>query len=308
MHFAHIGQRFCSRCYKALTDAASMEVGVGPVCRNLDNALLAQTIPSNIEAAVAAYQSLDVGTLSPEVVNTFIKIETDLVADGAATRLDWREVVKRIEWMRSYGMPSKTDEALIAIVKALGYIGIVSMWCGEASSGEATCSFADGRFIVSGPQNKAFRISIKKVSGYRFHYAKTGEDRPSWSLPASQGAAFKSLVATHYPNHKGLQDALASAGAFLASQPAPEATPVAPAAPEPVQAAPSAYVKVAEGGALLLKTPYNGGFIAEIKTIPYKSRAWDGIDKVWKVSPEYKARALATLLKFFPDADTSAAQ
>ena len=143
-HFGHIGQRFCSRCYKQLTDAASMEVGVGPICRHLDNALMAQCIPSNVEAAVAAYRGLDVGTLPPETVNTFVKIEADLVADNAATRLDWREVVKRIEWMRSHGMPQGTDAALIAIVGALGYIGVVSMWLGEASSGEATCSFVEG--------------------------------------------------------------------------------------------------------------------------------------------------------------------
>jgi hypothetical protein len=340
-HLGHVGQRFCSRCYKALTDAASQEVGVGPICRNLDNALLAAKIPSDLPKALEAYKSVDVGTLPPETVATFIKLEADIIAPDAETRLDWRETVKRIEWMRSFGMPSHTYQHLLHIVEALGYIGVASMWKGEAASGEATCAFVEGRLMVQGPQNKSFRIAIKKLMGWKYHQVKPGEERPWWSLPASQSAAFQTLLMGHYPNHKGLGDALTAAQKFeeerkAAAEAAAKAAaekmaqtlaldPVLPpwkAPPEAIAAAitaavesaidapqPDAYVKVAANGALLLKTPYHKGFIADLKTtIPYGNRAWDGIDKVWKVSPQYKTQALAILTKFFPAADVSAVQ
>ena len=43
--------RHCSRCQKALTDAVSLEVGVGPICRSIDNHVLAVTIPADLVAA-----------------------------------------------------------------------------------------------------------------------------------------------------------------------------------------------------------------------------------------------------------------
>jgi hypothetical protein len=318
-----VGQRFCSRCYKALTDAASMEVGVGPICRKLDNALLAAKIPSDLPKALEAYKLVDVGTLPPETVATFIKLEADLIAADAGSRHDWRETVKRIEWMRSFGMPGHTYGHLLAIVEALGYIGVAAMWKGEAASGEATCAFVEGRLMVQGPQNKSFRIAVKKLMGWKFTPVKPGKERPWWSLPASSGDVFTKLVMSHYPNSKGLGEAVSAAQTYAAEQKAIAeakakaaalaAMPVAPVvevapAVTPAPSAP-AYIKLAENGALLLKTPYNKGFIAELKTsIPYGSRAWDGMDKVWKVAPEYKAQAVASTLKYFEAADVSAAQ
>ena len=101
--------------------------------------------------------------------------------------------------------------------------------------------------------------------------------------------------------------ALAEAHAFISNKQAPAAAPAA-AAPA-AKPSPEAYVKDAENGSLLLKTPYHKDFILTLKTqIPYASRSWDGLDKVWKVAPAYKDAALAILAKFFPAADTSAAK
>ena len=297
--------RHCVRCGKELTDAASMLVGVGPVCRKLDNALLAQAIPSDLPKAVEAYKSVDVGTLPPETISTFLKIESALIAADALYCLDWRETVKLIEWICSWG--GTPSCGLMNIVSALGYVGLVAMWKGEAASGQATISFAEGRLFVSGPKNKAFRFAIKKVAGWKFHPSKMAGERPSWSLPHTQAQAFEKLIVTHYPNHTPMTEALNAASVFHPVEPPMPPQFSGVPLPTPVLNPPAAYVSVSPEGLLLVKTPYNVAFLDMLKcSIPYGKRGWDPVSKVWKVAAEFKPQVLKALSQFFPLADVSA--
>ena len=296
-----------------------MEVGIGPVCRKLDNAILARQIPSDLPKALAAYKSVDVGTLPPETVPVFINIEADLIAPDAETRLDWRETVKRIEWLRSFSIiPKVAMQAFLNIVESLGYIGLASLWNGEAATGKSFVWFTAGRIFVSGPQNKAARLAFKAIYGWKFHgggytpmVAKPdGEMVKAWSFPVAAHEQVQKAVWSHYPNNEGLDTAINLAKGYLfeqaalAAEAAEAAAKLVPAAPAP--AAPvsksTALASLAENGWVRLRTPYRPAFIAAIKTLPYTARKWVPDEKVWEVAPEFKAKAIELLKAAFPDA------
>lgn len=53
-----------------------------------------------------------------------------------------------------------------------------------------------------------------------------------------------------------------------------------------------------EGGKIVVRTPYNEGFVADLKNnIPYSMRKWEG--GVWNVDPKYEEQATDITKKYF---------
>ena len=268
----HIGSRTCTRCRLPLTDAASMEAGIGPICRKMDNHVLATQIPANITAAREALFA--VGTQDAVLTATFAKVEMDLYADTA----DYRATVKRIEWILSHPIPSNDRKAFEAVVTALGYVALVAMWNGEVAKGKATVRFEAGRLYLKGPNNKAGRSALKAIPGRQFHGETT-----EWSVPAKQLGDFAKVVAKHWPNHDAtaLGEALTAAGAHVSG-------PVVP------------WTLTLKGDVLTVKTPYHAGFVEALKgAVHYKDRRWNGFDKVWEVNPACEAQVKTALAACF---------
>lgn len=326
--------RACSRCGKELTDAASMEAGVGPICRKLDNALLAKIIPANPGLAKKLWGTISVLLAPPDTVHTLT-----MVADKVATMPDvdddcfggdWRETVKRIEWVLSHKLPDMMKTALYGFVEALGYSGLVAMWLGEAASGVTQIFFIAGRLVMAGPRNKPGQVAMKAIPGRQFR-AKTASLPAAWSVPASQAAAFELVVKKHWPNYQGLTAALAEAAAFLAlpelvSVPKPVTTEALQsvqtgvAAPmtveeiyqelkelEPVVASitksatkpePKYWITV-DGDNLSVRTPYNWNFVQQLKSLFYKDRAWNKVAACWVVKKTHLAFVEALCEQFF---------
>lgn len=318
---SHIGSRHCCRCDLPLTDAASLDEGIGPICRKLDNALLARAIQSDLPKALEAYKQVDILSIVAETQATYLELEAALTAPDAAQREDWRKEVKRVEWILSHGQTQQNQKALKSLVLALGYVGIVSLWNGEAATGLATIAFVPetGLLIVSGPQNKAARIHFKKIHGWNFTQPKTGDDKPFWSFPAKQFAEVKAAVWSHYPNNQGLAEALKAAQSFAEEQAKKAAEEAAKKAAEQAKITQMAQQAIAEapagklvgisdkvtleevGDLLKVKTPYHVVFIASLKAqVPYGFRNWNPSEKVWEVSTTYRKAVEGMLTKFFP--------
>lgn len=281
----HHAGRACVRCRKELTDAASMEVGIGPICRKLDNAILAAQIPSDIAAARQALKGVPVEALDPQTVLTFAEVDVAVTSVEALTRADWRKEVKRLEWLLSF--QASRDVALKPLtdtVRALGYVGLAALWEGKASTGVAKVRFADGRLYVAGPRNADFRYAIKQqIPGWKFHYAKGADERPEWSVPCAYHAEFRDLLYTYYPICEGRTEALEAAAHYIAVKPNPMTAPTTTVtAPAPIT---KSKVRI-EAGTDWAKvyTPYNAGFIADLKTgIAYGERRWNPVERCWEV-------------------------
>jgi hypothetical protein len=282
--------RACTRCHKELTDAASMEAGIGPICRKLDNALLAKLIPSNVGRAVELLGSLSLATVAPETTDTLSKVVEAVRAPDAAAREDWRVEVKRVEWALSFPANDEIRAMLTSVVAALGYVGLASLWNGEAATGVAvvTCANIEGlgmRLIITGPKNSAARAAFKTLNGYRFHSKGSVAvvEKAAWSFPVACHAAFRLAVITHYPNNKGLAEAVELAAASVVVPVARASAPVA--VPVPV-VAPKAKCSIEHAGTMLkVHSPYNPAFIGALKaTLSWTDRRWNSTEKVWEVA------------------------
>lgn len=306
--------RNCARCGKELDDAASLEVGIGPICRRLDNAVLASRIPADLEVARAAFRLTDKEVLPEECWATYRKVCGAL---NGPPRKEWREVVKGIEWILSWiGSNPVTGEdvvrqAFYACVEGLGYIGIVSLWRGEAASGKAKVWFdttrtwtrrdgshvtEKGAFIfVAGPRNRSAIDALRAIEGRRFHdKASLGGERAAWSVPATDAGCenVKKAVLRHYPNHEvdGGWDA------FLKKAQAEGAKVAKEEAAKPKEP----LCKITEAGDwLLVKSPYHPEFVRDLKALPYADRKWSPTFTAWQVKKEHEARVRGLVARYY---------
>lgn len=285
--------RNCVRCGRPLTDAASMEAGIGPICRHLDNALLARLIPADLGTARELVGELDLTAVAPETLPTVVEVVASI--GGETPTDDWRKTVKRMEWALSFAGNESLRVLMTKVVAALGYVGLAALWSGEAATGKATVSLMEGRLVVVGPNNKAARTALKAINGRRFHPAKTLTEKAAWSFPASAAKEVFLAVVTHYPNHEGLTEAVEAASKVVAE------TPAAPAA-APSKPAPKCSV-VSAGVLLKVKTPYNPAFIGDLKAnIKWADRRWNGGEKVWEVTANHEAEVKAMIAKHYGEA------
>jgi hypothetical protein len=316
----NLGSRHCFRCALPLTDAASLNEGIGPVCRKLDNALLARLIPSDMAKVLEAYASVDVLELTPETMETFQNLEAALRASDAASREDWRIEVKRIEWILSHNQTRANIKALCGVVLGLGYVGLVALWMGEAATGLASVfPMAEGRLGVSGPQNKAARYAFKKIHGYQFHPVGPTVSKACWSFPADKYREFRLAIITHYPHFEFLQETIEAAEIYLAEQQvlaeaqaakdaaqakqdAEKLASISPAPVAPALPSGAPIISIIEvNGTLKVKTPFRMSYIAELRktdkaTLP---RKWNVSESVWEFPVAFKAAVEALVTKHY---------
>lgn len=325
----HNPSRFCTRCHKELTDAASMEFGVGPICRDLDNALLAKLYPSDVPSARSVFNDIDLALVAPVSVETINKVYTNLFADDASKRDDWRDDVKRIEWALSFPENNYLRAQLTQVVAALGYVGLAALWNGEAKTGKAFVSFdaPAGRIVIQCARSKAGNAAFRVILGRKFHSQGTlnslGIEKAAWSFPAKEHAAVMAAVAKHYPNNDGLKETCEKAKQFtLSARPAKPvitidtetaktfaAALLAPSVTSgsapvvisqfPAPAAPKC--SIAKVGVLLkVTTPYKAAYVNELKTsFKWTDRRWNATERVWEVPLNHEAKVKELVQKYF---------
>lgn len=316
--------RTCAYCGLPLTDSASLQAGVGPVCRGKDNALYAKGIPADLPAAKAAFQAVVrlISDSGAEVSSYFHS--TALPAFEAALESetpDFRDAVRALVWIAS---GSKELRAKVGpVVSALGYPAVAAMILGMAVSSPATLTLVTTPFknrpetlgilnLVGASAPKATKPlrafgGVKTTTGWCFPLANL--DTLVQNLPH----LYPWLTVEHPEGWSGLALARENAlAAFKASQtPAVTVTTVvtpAPApttAPSPVTVTPVGGRPAAKNGTPRagIRTPYNGGWIVTLKTlVPATNRSYSAADQTWEVDADFLPLVLAELPKFFPSA------
>ena len=296
--------RNCTRCGRSLDDAASQEAGTGPICRKLDNALLAKSFDSDVEAARKEWERAktrfdhaalySIVSHNDAVKQRIAAVEQELMSIGHGP--DWRVVVKSIEWLLSHMEFNAARPFLTSLVRALGYIGLAALWDGDASTGTATVFFgtfvynAQPMLFLSGPRNKAVKSALRAVGGRQ--YAPTNIKDCTlkvlvWGIPAAQYARFEHIVRSYYPCHTGLPDAISKAQQAVAVQPQTPAGVVDMARRSVKECRIEAHT---ENGSLGYRifTPFNSHFIEALKNnVPHSMRRWNPTIKCWEVQANY---------------------
>jgi len=289
-----VSSRHCSRCRLPLSDFASMERGMGPICANKDTHLYAKTIPANFSFANMYSLSIreedihpDVRTLWNETLAKLIRRTTHAANQEQNHTFNWtgedlREIIKGIDYLLSWKHPNPTTETnLIKIVEHLGYVGLAGVLAGEASTGEAALWFENGEVKLQGSRNKAAYRAFAGVPGIKLPRA-TGQP---YSAPKRSLDAFLDLVTRYYPMYQGDFD--------LVRQEAAAWVPPAPV----VSAEPATTRLELANDTILIRTrsedftvqftwmrhPRMGEFVVALKhTAPTRERIYDPITHIWR--------------------------
>lgn len=293
--------RACSRCGQELTDPASRECGVGPICRQKDNHLYAKTIQANLPGASAIILGTTADQFPAEVRDTWTKLteyflrqmtrsqqQTDLMFTGA----DFRETVRSIDWMLSFKMSHTLKSRLVKVVGYLGYPGLAGVLAGEASTTAARIWFDTGRVFLEGKSNRHGFAAMRRIPGVTT--PRYRGDRTPYSAPASQAPAFLEVVATYWPMYEGDMEAIRTqAAASAATAPAVPSAPVGPIA---------TIQKRSDD--VIVKFDWVRGapmydLINAIKAIPSLDRKYDPAAKVWTVKTSHMPAVLEALKLVF---------
>jgi RecA/RadA recombinase len=273
----------CRRCNTPLEDAASREIGVGPICRKIDNVVMARLIPADMPRALELAASVDPTQLPLQTVKTWGLVLESLIDSNG----DHRKAVKRVEWMLSHQQTGQTAEALMQVVSALGYLALVAVWRGEASTGKSAVWMSEGRLYLAGSRCQGGKAAMKAIRGWSFQYDAgnpyTQKSCPAWSVPVMEWEAFAKAVATHWPNVRGgnLEELVAAA--------AQTAQTMKAAQPK----ASGKVVRVIEGksGALKIIAPYSQTFLDALHArTPEEGRKWMKDEKAWIVAARFAAQ------------------
>lgn len=283
--------RNCSYCGLGLTDAASKNYGIGPICRKMQNHVLAALIPADVFMARFLLAQLDKEGLSEKPLSTVEALEKDL---QKTDNKDWRKACSRVEFLLSFPLPNAKREVLINVVEALGYLSLASLLKGHAAKGEALITFENGRLFVKGPRNKAGNTTLKAIPGRKYH----GADK-RWSVPAEAVEAFKMAIWKHWPKNSGLTDALEGATSHLASK-----AEVAEAQVVVTEVAEPKVIVTKSGTVYKISSPYCKAFFLELKAEVeqascWQDRRWNKAEKVWEVDEAHKALVEALVAKHY---------
>lgn len=306
--------RFCSRCLKELTDPASRECGVGPICRAKDNHLYAKAIKANLPVAGALVLGTKAEMLPIEIQGRFeafkssftVKTEKTQKLNDDATKMkisggDFRAEIHELDYFLSYQMDVDLRNRMIKIVEALGYIGLAGVLSGDASTSKAKVWFENGKIYLSGTGCTSGYNAMKKIPGITT--PRYRGDRIPYSAPASEFAPFLQNVQKFWPMYEAdLEEIKNQAQQWttknIQSAPGPSTT-----APGPKTA--TAQISHRTDDFVLsfpwVKEKDMYGLIDDLKKIPNSGRKYDPGSKSWNFQNEHLAHVRRYLEKYFPD-------
>lgn len=290
--------RACSRCGKELTDPASRECGVGPICRGKDNHLYAKLIEANIPMATALFMGTHPEELPLEVEGRFMTANKSFIKkmekvqsaneDVTIMRLtgaDFRDEVRTLDYILSFRVSSETRDKLVGVVRYLGYVGLAAVLSGEASKSSAKVWFENGRVFLQGTGCTSGFQKMKRIRGIQTPAYRGSKD--PYSAPGNQCEKFLDVVSEHWPLYDGDLDAVRTAAVnwTKANSKAIQAEKASLDQKDLLGKTTTAAVTLRSDDFILsfkwLKTANMQGMINELKEIPKKERAYNPINKNW---------------------------
>ena len=296
--------RFCSRCGDALTDPASRECGVGPVCRRKDTHLYAKTIAANFGIATVRAMSVREDDLAPEVRSSWkaalkrllkaaekVANLTDDATIMRRTGADLREVIRACDLICSYANPGHSVRGtMVDIINACGYVGLAAVISGQASTSPSRVWLENGRVFMSGLGNKSGWAAMRQIPG--IVTPRNRGDRSPYSAPAAQAATFLANVRRFWPMYEGDIAVIANeAAAWVAAN--PEIAQRAAASTAPV----NPFVATVRTADFTVNFPWVRGanmmgFMSQLKTIPANERSYDPATRTWSFTLAHLDRVL----------------
>ena len=211
--------RSCSRCGRELTDSASRECGVGPVCRRKDNAIFARQIPANLTLALTTVLDFTADNFHAEIAGNFESVRAEFVRKTEAARRehgadqmpaipggDFRDTVDWLDMSLSYRTSTQHRLRVINLIDELGYVSLASVLRGEACMSPATLEIEGERVLLKGKSNKAGWKAMKQSFGSNVKTPRYRGDSTPYSVHVSKAEKFVELALKHWPFMKNFEE------------------------------------------------------------------------------------------------------
>jgi hypothetical protein len=307
---SHLDRRACSHCGLPLTDPASWERGVGPICAKNSTTLFAREMKFQGSFALANLFSVKPENL-PEQIREFWKTEIlptailvlkDACAATSALQthgVDLRGLAKVVAWVLSHRIPRDTKILLVGFVRHLGFVGYAAVLGGEASTGPATIKFNEATGVVElrGSKCKAGMKNLREAIPSVLFPTKAS---PVFSGPAASAKAFVEIAVEFWPMVSGnVQEILEKAQQWVDAHPV-----VLPEIIGPKLVVPTAKITKVPGNLFQVSLDWTRecyGVVAQIKEIvPKAKRRYDSLTQKWEIDNVYLDDITQTIKKFAP--------
>ena len=292
--------RHCSRCNQPLTDPASWERGIGPICAKKDTHLFAKTIPANFPMATAISCAIKVDALPESLRPVWTELRTILFAKSESAMNnpvnanngtfhfefsgeDCRLIVKVIDFMLSFTMNGDERRKLIKLVRFLGFIGLAGVLSGESSTGKAELKFDNGKLFLLGSSNNAGFEAMRVIPGIVIPRKRGGG---AYEAPAAHWEKFIAACMEFWPCFDGVVDEIVEqCKTWIAANPA-KVTEQTKLTGKPV-----ANI-INRSSDFTIKFDWDKTvtrrLVDEIKSIPAKERSYDAASKMWAIQNQHK--------------------
>ena len=219
--------RPCTRCDHELTDPASVEAGIGPICRGYANQILAKEVPSFwSDTDLFNFTMLTAESFPSADAERFTAVFTKICksrgmnqGEGqAVTGDDMREVARELVYLASVAQTNAIYESLIGAIRGIGYVKYAAFVSGDSASGDATVTIEGDNVFLSAVRNSVGQNALSKI-GARKEYRGS-----RFFVSKDKALDFIPIVSIYWPFAKGIDEVL------TALPPAPKATWKQPAA------------------------------------------------------------------------------
>lgn len=295
---ARITATHCCVCRSPLTDAESVEHGIGPVCSKRYYNPKHQPDDDQVKVAIG---KLAVSGLPDDIIDGFLKVVNN---DHVNARHGCNILVK---WASAHYDDRDVVFKCSSVIRALGYTDLADKL--EDDRTVATIRHFADRIEAFIPDQYTLERDMKKIPDAVRMKNADGTDakigrKVGWTFPLERQGHFEAVLGVHLGGKlacgtKGVHHITSKRWtdvyAFL-NPPPPVAPMPAPVAPVPAPAMPTVgNVQVLTNNGLLeIYSPFNRGFIDALKTtIPANDRRWTG--RCWTVKPLFRA-AVANLI------------
>jgi hypothetical protein len=205
----NIINRPCTRCELTLTDPASVEAGIGPICRGFANQILAKEVPSAwSDTDLFNFMMLTPESFPSEDAARFSAVFTKICksrgmnqGEGQAVKGDdLRDVARELVYLASVAPTNAIYETIIGAIRGIGYKQYAAFVSGDSASGEATVTLEEGNVFLS-----AVRNSLGQNALYKIGACKSGQ---RWFVNQSKALDFLPVVSIYWPFAKGIDGVL----------------------------------------------------------------------------------------------------
>lgn len=273
----------CFICSRALTDAVSVDSGIGPICSRKFYAIDIVPTEAQVMLAVGVVANLLVkGILDDETVDALL-----------ATKDKPREFCNLL--LKFLSTQYKNDDLILAVVPAFRAMGFEALADKVEKARNNRVLVIDGEqyFLAVKFENNYSRAAHalsaygKQAGGPKGFGNRTG----FWI--AADKLKYVRPILCHFEPGSYL---------FVEDEKVVDRDTLEPLswgemkaeikALDPAVAVPVCRIERIGDGKLAVWTPYNQGFVDALKKLPYKARSWNPAKKCWQVDTAYTDRVV----------------